>query len=182
MYLDLRSQFSHTQLWRLPHFQGNKVPVCCGFFHGMLGNCSYLMVIDPNKQIAFTNLRAKAFPQAAAGPGRRCGPVHKLSWTWGSDSPGPQCWAEWFPHSPSTACTYTDQGSSNRGRRRSRSCTDPTTYTPSLARSRDSELRTSVRKRDCFYIKIILEQIFLRKSNYSRKIHFPKFYLFFDLV
>lgn len=67
---NLRSQFSHTQLWCLPLFQGNKVLVCCGFFHGMLGNCSYLIVIDPNKQIAFTNLRAKAFPQAAAGPGR----------------------------------------------------------------------------------------------------------------
>lgn len=67
---NLRSQFSHIQLWCLPLFQGNKVPVCCGFLHGMLGNCSYLMVIDPNKQIAFTNLRAKAFPQAAAEPGR----------------------------------------------------------------------------------------------------------------
>lgn len=67
---NLRSQFSHTQLWCLSLFQGNKIPVCCGFFHGMLGNCSCLMVIDPNKQIAFTNLRAKAFPQAAAEPGR----------------------------------------------------------------------------------------------------------------
>lgn len=120
-----------------PQTQENKVPVCRSSFHGFVGNCSYLMVTGPNEYQAFPNPESKSSPQAATEPGRSL-------WCWSlsevSVSPGPSGWAEWSPHSPSAGCTCTGQGSDSRGRRRSQSCTGPTTCRSSPAQSRDSEL------------------------------------------
>lgn len=132
---------AHLESAVFPHTQENKVPVYRSSFHGFVGNCSYLMVTGPNEHIAFPNPESKSSPQAATEPGRSL---------WSrrfkvSVSPGPAGWAEWSPHSPSAGCTCTGRGSSNRGRRRSRSCTDPTTCRSSPAQSRDSELSMSNR-------------------------------------